>query len=55
MAGILPYFDFTPSAAVAASGDRLYKEPVMEESFTASLNGPLWVDVHQRAETITKL
>ncbi|KZV67413.1 cytochrome P450 [Peniophora sp. CONT] len=43
MAGILPFFDFEPSKAPG-----LYEEPSMNESFTSSLAGPLWVDVRVR-------
>ena len=48
ISGIIPFFDFVPSQAVAANGEALYKEPRMAESFTSSLAGPLWVDVKAR-------
>ena len=48
VAGILPFFDFVPSKAETPHGKALYQEPVMAESFTSSLAGPLWVDVRVR-------
>ncbi|VDB98242.1 unnamed protein product [Peniophora sp. CBMAI 1063] len=43
MAGILPFFDLEPSKVPG-----LYDEPSMNESFTSSLAGPLWIDIRMR-------
>ncbi|TBU46500.1 cytochrome P450 [Dichomitus squalens] len=47
LSGILPYFDFAPSKGVTASG-LIYQKPELAESFTASLNVPLVVNVRAR-------
>ncbi|EJF57473.1 cytochrome P450 [Dichomitus squalens LYAD-421 SS1] len=47
LSGILPYFDFAPSKGATASG-LIYQKPELAESFTASLNVPLVVDVRAR-------